>query len=95
VCCFLVVLTLLGPRVAFLLEWLATDRVSTAFHGGWVAPLLGVVFLPWTVLIYTLAYAPVVGVSALGWFFVALGVLADLGSWASGPAQRRRQIAVV
>ena len=93
-CCLLVVLSLLGPRVAFLVTWLATNRVAVAFHDGWVVPLLGLVFLPWTALLYTLAYAPVGGVSGLGWLFVGLGVLADLGSYVSGPYQRRRQVAV-
>jgi hypothetical protein len=90
-CCVLVVLSLLGPRLAFLFTWLATNRVTVAFHSGFLVPFLGLIFLPWTVLLYTLAYAPVGGVSGVGWLFVALGVLADLSSAASGPYQRRRQ----
>jgi hypothetical protein len=90
VCCFVIVLGLLGPRVAFLVTWLATNRVAVAFHNGFVVPFLGLLFLPWTVLLYTLAYAPVGGVSGAGWFLVALGVLADVAGYISGPAQRRR-----
>jgi len=86
----LVVLSLLGPRVAFLLTWLATNRVTLAFHDGFIVPFLGLLFFPWTVLMYTLAYAPIGGVTGVGWFFVVLGVLADVGSYVSGPAQRRR-----
>ena len=92
-CCILAVLSLLGPRVAFVVTWLATDKVDLAFKGGWGWPLLGVIFFPWTVLLYTLSYAPVVGVSGFGWVLVGLGVLADLVSYASGPASRRRQMA--
>jgi hypothetical protein len=90
VCCLLIVLSLLGPRVAFLLTWTATSRVAVAFHHGFLLPFLGLLFFPWTVLLYTLAYAPVVGVSGFGWLLVALGVLADVGSYISGPVQRRR-----
>ena len=90
-CCFLLVLTILGPRVAFLVTWLATNRVTVAFHSGWVAPLLGLIFLPWTVLLYTLAYAPVGGVSGAGWLLVGLGFLADIAGYVAGPQQRRRQ----
>ena len=93
-CCFVIVLSLLGPRVAFLATWLATNRVSVAFHNGFIVPFLGLIFLPWTVLIYALAYAPVGGVSGLGWLFVGLGFVADIGSYASGGYQRRRQAAV-
>ena len=89
-CCFVVVLALLGPRLAFLFTWLASNRVTVAFHGGFLVPFLGLLFLPWTVLVYTLAYATVGGVTGIGWFFVALAVLMDIGSYVSGPYQRRR-----
>ncbi len=93
-CCLAVILTLLGPRVAFLVTWLATNRVAVAFHHDFVVPFLGLIFLPWTALLYTLSYAPVGGVSGLGWLFVGLGVLADLGSYASGGYRRGRRAAV-
>lgn len=89
-CCLLVILSLFGPRFAFFITWLTTQRVAVAFHSGFAAPLLGLIFMPWTALVYTYAYAPVTGVSTLGWFFVGLGLLADLGSYAAGPAQRAR-----
>ena len=89
-CCFLAVLALLGPRFALVLEWIFTHRVTVAFHGGWIEPLLGLIFLPWTTLLYTLVYAPGIGVSTGGWIVVGLGVLADIATWISGPAQRRR-----
>jgi hypothetical protein len=92
-CCLALVVTLLGPRVAFALTWLATDRVTVAFHQGIVAPLLGLVFLPWTALLYTLAYAPFGGVSGVGWLFVGLGLVADLGSYRVGRTQRQRALA--
>lgn len=93
-CCLAVILILLGPRVAFLATWLATDRVAVAFHHGFVVPFLGLIFLPWTTLLYTLSYAPVSGVSGLGWLFVGLGVLADLGSYTSGGYQQKRRTVV-
>ena len=53
-CCLTVILILLGPRVAFLATWLATNRVAVAFHHGFAVPFLGLIFLPWTALLYTL-----------------------------------------
>jgi hypothetical protein len=88
-CCFVLVLGLLGPRFAFLYTWIFTDRVSIAFSGGWILPLLGLLFLPWTALVFVLAYAPVVGVSPLGWFLVFLGFLADIATYSSRSAQQR------
>ena len=57
---------------------------------GFLLPLLGLVFLPFTTLFYVLAYRPVVGVSGWGWFFVFLGLLFDLGSYGAGARSRRR-----
>jgi hypothetical protein len=90
VCCLLILLSLLGPRLVFLGTWISTSRVAVAFQDGFLLPFLGLLFFPWTVLLYTLAYAPIGGVSGIGWFVVALGVLADVGSYVSGPVQRRR-----
>ena len=90
-CCLFLAVGLLGPRLGFLGVWLFStpNRVTLAFHGGWLLPLLGVLFLPWTALFYVLAYAPVGGVSAIGWLFVGLGFVADIATYSSRAAQKR------
>jgi len=88
-CCFVMLLGLLGPRFAFLYTWIFTTRVQLAFSGAWLLPTLGLLIAPWTALIYVLAYAPLTGVSTLGWCFVGLGVLFDLGMYSSRSAQQR------
>jgi len=90
-CCFVLVLGFLGPRFAFLWVWLATARVELAFGGNFWVPLLGVIFLPWTVLTYVFAWAPGQGVSALGWAFVALAFAIDLATYFGRAAQQRYQ----
>jgi hypothetical protein len=52
-------------------------------------PLLGLIFLPLTTLVYVLAHRPAVGVTGWGWFFVVLAVLFDLGSYGGGVFSRR------
>ncbi len=93
-CCLVIVLGIFGPRLVLLLEWIFGDQVSIAFHDGFFAPLLGLVFAPWTTLCYVLAYAPVGGVSGIGWFFVALGAFFDLLTYTSGGYRSRRRSAV-
>ena len=81
-CCLLSALLLIGPRVAFIVFWLlpATgQRVSKVF-GNWVFPILGLVFLPWTALIWAIFF-PIQG---LDWVFVAIAFLADLGAYGGG-----------
>jgi hypothetical protein len=85
--CLVVLLALIGPRVALLTVWLFTSRVDTAFES-LVVPVLGFVFLPWTTLVYALAHGGN-GVSTVGWAFVALGLLADVSSIA---ASRRAHV---
>ena len=78
------------PRVALFLTWILTSRVDLAFDG-FLLPLAGFIFLPYTTLFYVIAYAPNGGVSTFGWIFVAFGVLLDVGNWlGSGRAGSRR-----
>lgn len=69
------------PRLALLFTWLFTPLVSRAFSGGFLLPLLGILFLPYTTLMYVLVWSPLAGVSGWGWFFVIVGLLLDLGSY--------------
>ncbi len=89
--CLFGLLAILSPRIAFGLVWLLTDRVDLAFERLWVA-LLGLLFLPWTALIYTLAYDPVRGVSNQGWAMVFLAFLVDIYSYARGAGERSRYV---
>jgi hypothetical protein len=86
--CLFVLVAALSPRLALVLVWITTNLVDRAFEG-FLLPLLGVIFLPFTTLFYVLSYGPVVGVSGWGWLFVFLGLLFDLGSY-GGTARSRR-----
>jgi hypothetical protein len=91
--CLLVLLGSAFPRLALIITWLFTDRVDLAFKGGVALPLLGLIFLPYTTLFYVLAYAPIAGVSSIGWFFVVFGFLLDLASYFGGGREGRRRYA--
>ena len=78
--CFVFLMALLSPRLALFFVWVFTNFVDRAFDN-WIVPALGFVFLPWTTLIYALAYNGN-SVSALGWFFVVMAFLADISSYA-------------
>jgi hypothetical protein len=86
--CLLALLAAISPRLALVLVWIFTSLVDRAFEG-FLLPLLGLIFLPFTTLLYVLAYRPVVGVTGWGWFFVFLGLLFDLGSYGGGAFGRR------
>ena len=86
--CILGCLGLFAPRIVLLFVWIFTGRVSAAFSGSFIVPLIGIIFLPFTTLFYVLAWAPVTHVSGFGWAFVVLGLLLDIGSYSSSYAKR-------
>jgi hypothetical protein len=79
-------------RLALLLVWVLTPLVNRAFHGGWVLPLLGILILPITTLVYVLVYFISGSVTGWGWLWVVLAFLLDLGahSYNASSAARAR-----
>ena len=88
-CCFFASMLFFGPRLAFLVYWLLPIgrlRIFAAFNT-WIWPLLGLIFLPWTTLMYVIVF-PVIG---LDWLWIGLAVVADIASYGGG-AYNRRQV---
>ena len=86
-CCFLGTLWFLGPRIGFLIFWLipwGRFQITRAFNG-FLLPLLGLIFLPWTTLIFAIIY-PLYG---FDWLWLGLAVLADISAYVAGAARRR------
>jgi hypothetical protein len=77
--CLFLLLMMLSPRLGIIFLWAFTNYVSRAFDT-WIWPLLGLIFLPWTTLLYILVAAPAGGISFWGWLFVLLGLLMDVSS---------------
>jgi hypothetical protein len=86
VCCLLLALFAFGPRFALALEWIFGHRVQHAFALWWW-PLLGLIFAPWTTLMYTIVWS-VGGVHGAAWIAVGIGVFLDLISYSSRQAQK-------
>ena len=88
VCCVLILIALVGPRLALFALWLFSDYLSRAFDS-FLVPFLGFLFLPWTTLAYAVAQNSLGGVHDLGLVVVILGVLADVGALGGGARGRR------
>ena len=89
--CLVLLVSMISPRLALVLVWIFTDFVDRAYDS-FIVPFLGLLVLPWTTLIYSLAYAPRVGVTGWGWFFVILAVLADLSSYGENARRNRDRV---
>jgi hypothetical protein len=82
----------LFARLALLVVWVSTPLVDRAFHWGWLLPLLGIIFLPITTLVYVLVYYISGGVTGWGWLWVVLAFLLDLGTHSSGAYTNRHRL---
>ena len=82
----------LFPRLGVLLIWLARPLLfSAAFGGFWLWPILGIIFLPFTTLMYVLLWSPGAGLVGLGWLWLILAFLIDVGGFGgTGYANRGR-----
>ena len=85
--CLLVLMTAISPRFVVFLFWLARPLQFDAAFGGPILPLLGIVFLPFTTLMYVLVYSPGVGLTGSDWIWVGLALAADLAHSASVAAK--------
>ena len=82
--CLFAIFAGLFPRLGVLFIWLARPAYfSAAFGGFWLWPLLGVIFLPFTTLMYVLLWSPGVGLVGLDWIWLLLAIVLDLGGFGS------------
>ena len=88
--CLIGVLAAFAPRIALLLVWIFTPYVTRAFHNGFIWPFLGLLFVPFTTLMYSLVWVPGIGVTGVRWVWVLIGVVLDI-AWHSGSAYRSRR----
>ena len=86
-CCILVVLALVGPRLALALLWLFSDYLTRAFDT-FLLPFLGFLFLPWTTIAFAVAQNSFGGLNGLGLVIVIVGFLADIGVIGGGARSR-------
>lgn len=81
------------PRLALIFMWIFTNWVTRAFQGAFLLPLLGIIFLPFTTLMYVFSYNPIYGMTGWGWFWVILGFFLDLGTYSGGAFANRARMA--
>lgn len=87
-CCLFATVLAGAPRLAFLLWWIfQPTRIAQTFST-WLWPLVGLIFLPWTTLMYVFVYPG--GLSVVNWVFLGLAFVVDIGSYAGGAYGRRQ-----
>ena len=88
--CLLAMTAAFAPRLVLLIMWLVGPRVNAAFDN-FIVPLLGLIFLPYTTIMYVLVFTFGVGVTGWDWIWVLLGVALDVMKWGQ-IANKRKEI---
>ncbi len=78
-CCLFAILVAGMPRLAFLMWWLFQPfRMNTTFDT-FLWPLVGVIFAPWTTIMYVLVFPA--GITGFDWVWLALAAIIDIGTY--------------
>jgi hypothetical protein len=88
--CLLALLAVFFPRIAVVLLWLFTSFFNNVYQGV-VIPILGFLFLPLTLIVYTYLLKTHTGpMTTQGMVFLFIAVILDLGLVGGSRLSRRR-----
>ena len=88
--CLFVTLLFFGPRAALFLYWLAWPARWEVAFDTFLVPLVGVLVLPWTTLMYVMV-APN-GVVGFDFVWLMLAAVADIASYAGDGLFNRSRV---
>lgn len=91
--CLFALLAGFAPRIAAAVLWLARPGMwNAAFNGSWFWPLLGVIFLPFTTLMYAILWSPGIGLTTGDWMWLILAIICDLMHYSSSAYHSRDRL---
>ena len=96
--CLLAFSVAIAPRLVLILAWIFSDRWPLVWQEAWILPLLGIIFLPYTTIMYMLAVTITPAgptVEGWAWLWIILGVFLDIAKWGQMLANRREAQAQV
>ena len=81
-CCLFTILLFLGPRIASVVWWIIRPVYWANVFPNIILPILGIIFLPWTTLMYAIVFPGWLNV--FEWILLGFAVLIDLGAYFGG-----------
>ena len=78
-----------APRLFLILAWIFEPTRWNVVWSSCLWPVLGIIFLPYTTIMYMLAWTAPSGISGWDWLWIILGVILDVMHW--GSIYERRQ----
>lgn len=86
--CLVPLLALISPRLALFFILIFSGWVGEALDG-WIVPVLGFFFLPWTLLAYIVMYqVGPYGVEGFDWFIVGFAFVVDIATYMKSSRSR-------
>jgi hypothetical protein len=76
--CLLAFSIALAPRVVLVLAWIFSDRWPLVWQGEWILPLLGILLLPFTTIMYMLTWTFHGGIEGWDWMWILIGLFLDI-----------------
>ena len=86
--CLLAFAAAFAPRLVLIFMWIFGWRIQAAFSS-FIWPLLGIIFVPYTTIMYVLVWSFATGVSGWDWLWIGLGVMLDIMKWGQIANNRR------
>jgi hypothetical protein len=77
-----------APRLFLILAWIFSERWPIVWRGDFLVPLLGIIFVPYTTIMYMLVWTPT-GVQGWDWLWIGLGLFLDVTHWMQSAARRK------
>ena len=91
--CLLAFSAAVAPRLVLILAWIFGSRWDAVWDGNILLPILGIVFLPYTTIMYLLAWSPAIGgagnIEGWDWMWIVMGLFLDVMKWGQMFANRK------
>jgi hypothetical protein len=83
--CLLAFSAAVAPRLVLILAWIFGSRWDSVWQGDFLMPLLGIIFLPYTTIMYLLVWSPAIGgagnIEGWDWLWIIMGLFLDFMKW--------------
>ena len=86
--CLLALMAAFAPRFVFLVIWIARPVYVDSVFDTFIFPLLGLIFLPFTTLMYVFLAAPPFAMTGRDWLWIGIAVVLDLSHYGGAYVQR-------
>jgi hypothetical protein len=87
--CLLAFSAAIAPRLVLILAWIFSDRWPLVWQGNVILPLLGIIFLPYTTIMYLLTWTLTGGIEGWDWMWILIGLFLDFMKWSQMLANRK------